>query len=481
MNDEPPPSVMIVGAGLGGLTLAILLQRAGIEYQVFEKSTEIKPFGSAIALGPNILPLFTQLGLYEEFLAIAKPVNHITIHKAQGMRRMGAVDIEEHIERSGYSSYVCSRPDLYDLLISQIPKSRISFGKRVLSLVQGDNGAQIQTADGGVYEADILVGADGGYSAVRQAMYEKLKKKGLIPPADLEKMALNHTTMVGVTRPLDLDKYPLLRQQYKSFSRADWVIGHGPFTWSYFSLTNNRIGWGFGTQILTEELQRENDTTRSSDWGPESTQALCGQIQDYEIPIGGTMGDLIHETPRDSISRMMLEEKLFETWYHQRTVLIGDACHRISPYSGQGPVNAMEDAVILANAIYEIRAVNSENITTAFQDYYEERYPHAVEQLKFSKLFTMLMAGQTWKESLMRRFVLSHMSKYFQRRNYAKTLNYRPQASFLPRVPDRGIIPVLPQKPSKRYEERLLAERLAANTASKVPSSGFMATAASAV
>ncbi|KAF9293295.1 hypothetical protein BGZ88_005548 [Linnemannia elongata] len=411
MNDEPPPSVMIVGAGLGGLTLAILLQRAGIEYQVFEKSTEIKPFGSAIALGPNILPLFTQLGLYEEFLAIAKPVNHITIHKAQGMRRMGAVDIEEHIERSGYSSYVCSRPDLYDLLISQIPKSRISFGKRVLSLVQGDNGAQIQTADGGVYEADILVGADGGYSAVRQAM----------------------------------------------------------------------IGWGFGTQILTEELQRENDTTRSSDWGPESTQALCGQIQDYEIPIGGTMGDLIHETPRDSISRMMLEEKLFETWYHQRTVLIGDACHRISPYSGQGPVNAMEDAVILANAIYEIRAVNSENITTAFQDYYEERYPHAVEQLKFSKLFTMLMAGQTWKESLMRRFVLSHMSKYFQRRNYAKTLNYRPQASFLPRVPDRGIIPVLPQKPSKRYEERLLAERLAANTASKAPSSGFMATAASAV
>lgn len=54
--------------------------------------------------------------------------------------------------------------------------------------------------------------------------------------------------------------------------------------------------------------------------------------------------------------------------------------------------------MILANAIYEIRAVNSENITTAFQDYYEERYPHAVEQLKFSKLFTMLMAGQVRKK-----------------------------------------------------------------------------------
>jgi hypothetical protein len=56
-------------------------------------------------------------------------------------------------------------------------------------------------------------------------MYDKMKKKGLIPAVDLEKMELNHTTMVGVTRPLDLDKYPLLRQQHKSFSRADWVIG----------------------------------------------------------------------------------------------------------------------------------------------------------------------------------------------------------------------------------------------------------------
>ncbi|KAF9931911.1 hypothetical protein FBU30_009332 [Linnemannia zychae] len=469
MKEESSPTVMIVGAGLGGLTLAILLQRAGFDYQVFEKAPEIRPFGSAIAIGPNVLPLLTQLGLYEQFLAISKPVNHITVHKSQGMRQMGAVDIEEHIERSGYSNYVCSRPDLYDLLVSQIPKSRIYFGKRVLSLVQGDNGVQIQTSDGGVYEADILVGADGGYSAVRQAMYERLKKKGLIPPTDLEKMELNHATMVGVTNPLDLEMYPLLKEN-KVFSRADWVIGHGPFTWSYFSLPNNRIGWGFGTQILTEELQKENDTTRSSEWGPESTQGLCAQIQDYEVPIGGTMGDLIHQTPRDSISRMMLEEKLFETWYHQRTVLIGDACHRISPYSGQGPVNAMEDAVILANALYEIRTVNPENITKAFQEYYDERYPHAVEQLKFSRLFTMLMVGQTWKESLMRRFVLSHASKYFQRKNYAKTLNYRPQASFLERVPDRGMIPILPQKHSQRYEERKLAARLGTSNVSTISS-----------
>ena len=57
--------------------------------------------------------------------------------------------------------------------------------------------------------------------------------------------------------------------------------------------------------------------------------------------------------------------------------------------------------------------------------------------------------------------VLGYASDFFQRRNYAKTLNYRPQATFLPLVPDRGTIPILPQKPSLRYaaEQAVLAKQ----------------------
>lgn len=66
MNDEPPPSVMIVGAGLGGLTLAILLQRAGIEYQVFEKSTEIKPFGTHPLSSLSLVSTFYVPSVEEE-------------------------------------------------------------------------------------------------------------------------------------------------------------------------------------------------------------------------------------------------------------------------------------------------------------------------------------------------------------------------------------------------------------------------------
>ncbi|KAG0277992.1 hypothetical protein BGZ95_004930 [Linnemannia exigua] len=473
-GQEPPPqtkepdapTVIIVGAGLAGLTLAILLEKANIEYQVLEKAAEVKPLGSTIAMGPNVMPLFTQLGLYDDFVAISKPVRHITMHKeSENMRPIGKVDIEEHIEKSGYATRVCSRPKLYDLFLSKVPSSKIHFGKRVLSIVHGgDNGALIRTADGNSYEADVLVGADGAYSAVRQSLYEQLKKDKSLPSSDQAKMETNHMTLVGLTKPMDPEKYPALKDA-TTFSRSDAVIGHGPYSWRYFSLPDHCIGWGFGTQITNEDFSKENDTFRASDWGPESAHMLCNEIRDYKIPIGGTLGDLIDNTPKENIAKVLLEEKLFETWYHGRTVLIGDACHKIMPYVGQGAVNAMEDAVILANELYEITSVTTKVISNAFKEYRRQRYPHAAEQFQKSKMFTMLMVGQTWYEDLLRKFVLGYASEFFQRRNYAKSLNYRPQATFLPLVPDRGTIPVLPQKPSKRYmaeQEALRANAMGA-------------------
>ncbi|KAF9092180.1 hypothetical protein BGX23_004537 [Mortierella sp. AD031] len=438
---SPPqhPKVMIVGAGLGGLTLALLLEKAKIEYNIYEKALEIKPLGSTIALGANVMPLLTQLGLLDDLAAISRQVRYITVHKeSDNMRPTGRVDIEEHIERSGYATLVYARPDLYDLLLSRFPKDKIQFDHRIVSIHQGDeiDGVRVEISKGQTFTADILFGADEAYSNVRQSLYEQMKSQGILRASDQEKMVVNHSTMVGLTGPLDPEKYPALKDTAK-FSHSDWVIGQGPFTWSY-SLENNRIWWGLGVQVREGDHSKE-DGGLTSAWGPEAAEALCEEIKDFKFPLDYCQG--------------LLEEKLFETWHHQRTVLIGDACDKILPYVGQGAVNAMEDAVILANALYEMRSVTVRNITAALEDYRSQRYAHAAEQLVASKMFSMLMVGQKWYEDLLRRFVLGHASKFFQRRNYAKTLNYRPQASFIERVPDRCVIPVLPQKVSLRYTE----------------------------
>src|SRR5689334_22040743 len=62
----------------------------------------------------------------------------------------------------------------------------------------------------------------------------------------------------------------------------------------------------------------------NSEWGPETSEPMIKEVRDFLIPFGGTLGDLIDATPRDNISRVFLEDKMFETWHHGRTVLIGD-------------------------------------------------------------------------------------------------------------------------------------------------------------
>lgn len=63
---------------------------------------------------------------------------------------------------------------------------------------------------------------------------------------------------------------------------------------------------------------------KNIEWGPEANEAVIKDVRDFPCPLGGTMGDLIDATPQDRISRVFLEEKLFETWYHGRIVLVGD-------------------------------------------------------------------------------------------------------------------------------------------------------------
>lgn len=85
-------------------------------------------------------------------------------------------------------------------------------------------------------------------------------------------------------------------------------------------------------QYLDEESSKENDTFRSSEWGSESAVSMCKEVRDFPIAGGAqdapegvrTLRTLIDNTPKDLISKVMLEEKVFKTWYHQRTVLIGD-------------------------------------------------------------------------------------------------------------------------------------------------------------
>ncbi|KAG0015131.1 hypothetical protein BGZ80_010034 [Entomortierella chlamydospora] len=345
--------------------------------------------GSAMALDAKIMPVFEQLGLLDELLAISLPCKGINILDPE-LKLMTGLDFKDYKKRTGYEMAMFVRPRLHRLLLSHIPSEKVIFSKKVVSLEQNEQGVTLAMSDGTTVHGDILVGADGTYSGVRQGLFKNLDKEGLLPASDKEELSMGHLCMVGTTNPVDPEKYPCVSDDRALFQRV--IEGGDPHTWHTVNVCDNKICWGIILQIDSAAASRDA-MFRLSDWGSEGDEGVMSGAYDKVAPTGGLVRDLFDATPEEEISKVFLEEKLFKTWYHGRTVLIGDACHKFLPSAGQGAVNALQDAVILANCIYEMGEATPENITAAFKEYYNERYEPVKKMMAKSRFMALIMYG----------------------------------------------------------------------------------------
>ncbi|KAG0259798.1 hypothetical protein BGZ95_004585 [Linnemannia exigua] len=434
---DSPPHVIISGAGLAGLFLGVFLERAGIPYDIYERASEIKPLGAIMCLSPNVLPAFEQLGLLEELMSFSKPSrggDMLTDKlKLIGTATASSVDI------IGYDRILFARPELYDMLISKTPSHKLHLAKKIVTFEQDQNGVTVAFGDDTIARGDILVGADGAHSAVRKHLFATLDKLGLLPKQDNKDMNKGYISLVGTTEPLDPVRYPdLLKEECVSTG----IIGDGdtPYT----------ICWNVVIQLGVDPVADELAGT--SDWVvQDNNEKLMDSIRHFKTPYG-VLGDLFDATPTELVSKVYFEDKLFETWNHGRTVLIGDAAHKMLPSTGVGAVNAMQDAVILANHLYDILPNTFENIKTALYEYKEERFNAVKDQYPLSYMSAKLMFGHTWMERMLRHVVFNWLPKSIQQAQIQKDTAYRPQANFLPQAPKRGTMETIPQQPSKRIQ-----------------------------
>ncbi|KAI7816454.1 hypothetical protein BC939DRAFT_469098, partial [Gamsiella multidivaricata] len=381
------PSVLIVGGGLGGLMLGNLLEQIGVPYHILERATELRALGSVMTIGPNIIPVFEQLGLMEEINKFSLPCQSLDMYSSD-MKKIGAIDLSSHKAASGNENLLFTRPQLYDLMLKQVPTSKMSLNKKFLCFEEKEGRIIIHCSDNTSYEGDILVGADGAYSGVRHSLYKQMDEKGILPKKDLEKLSVGYVSMVGVANPSNPEKYPQLKDDISHYS-----IVHGPDarSWGVFSVPGNQICFMLSYQLSAAEAK--DHAFRNSEWGPEANDAMLKEFYEEPCPWGGKMGDIFDATPKELISKVFLEEKLFKTWYHSRTVLIGDACHKMLPGAGQGAVNAMFDAVVLANCIYNMPDASASSITDAFEEYYKQRFSHTELQFERSSSMSKTLGG----------------------------------------------------------------------------------------
>ncbi|KAG0288742.1 hypothetical protein BGZ96_007498 [Linnemannia gamsii] len=443
MSTSDKPTVLIVGAGLGGLLLGALLEKSGVPYTIFERAATVKPLGSALAVGPTLLPIFQQIGIYDEIVAAGKIMTHTRAYN-ESLRSLSTTDYGPIVDYTGYGNYIIPRPAFYDIMLRQVPAHKIHFGHRVLNISEEDGKVTAHLSNNGMYEGDIIVGADGAYSAVRQRMYEQLRAKGELPKSDQEELPFSCTCLVGQTKVVDPEEFPIIKEAICQF-RA--VLGaERPYTWGFMTTANGTLTWSVMhhlsktmTRTALEQRFRNND---NSEWSNHTAAAMCDETRDFPIQLDDgkkrTMGDLYDLTPKDLISKVMLEEKVFTTWYYGRYVLMGDACHKLSPSGGHGAVTAMHDAIALANLIYAMPTWRSEDITTIFKEYQEERYPAVMESFKNSQLMSKRLDKGIVGALVL--FLITHMPTWLWRIMLAKTVRHRPQVGFLPSIPFKGTV-----------------------------------------
>ncbi|KAF9911532.1 hypothetical protein EC991_003335 [Linnemannia zychae] len=459
MTVEDRPQVLIVGAGLGGLMLGALLEKSGVPFTIFERASSVKPLGSAMAVGSTLLPIFQQLGIYDEFLTIGKYITHTSSYR-ESLDQMPDIDIRPAEEFTGYNNYIVARPKLYDLILKQVPAHKIYFGHRVLNITEKNDKVTVHLANSETFEGDIVVGADGAYSAVRKRMYDILKSKGELPKVDQEDLPFSCTCLVGQTKKLDPKEVPLVAEPLSYYNSI-----HGkdkPFSWHTFNTAQGTICWmvleHLSKRTSKAAMEQRFRDTNNSEWGDHPAQTMCDETRNFPLPLGhgkaGTLGDLYDATPKEYISKVMLEEKVFYTWYYRRYVLLGD-----------GAVTAMHDAIALANLLYAMPTKTSSDVTKLFEEYHKERHPAVVESYhggqQLSKIFKAGLAGVVYS------YFATHMPMWLWKAFLAKTVRHRPQVGFLKPIEPMGtVVPVISS--SEQKARALFKKQKQANAAATI-------------
>ncbi|KAF9142892.1 hypothetical protein BGX30_001884 [Mortierella sp. GBA39] len=294
-KDHNAVKAIIVGGGIAGLSLAIMMAKAGIEYVILERSTSLDtPIGSATVLGPPVLRLIEQMGLLPQVEAASKAHSGLTIVDGE-RRKIGRLESVDK-DRYGYPLRLISRQDLHRILLDHVPKEHIQCGKLVLETLQNPNGASCKCSDGSTYYGDIIVGADGSHSLTRERMYTQLKEQGKLPDADMEPSCYEHISIGGITTPLDKTFYPAAHEPTAEMHVI--YTKEAPYSFWYMPIGGSRVAWGISNtqspKYKIHNYSRPHHTVAAANTAPTTTAPSPtansnGNIANHESSVSGSV------------------------------------------------------------------------------------------------------------------------------------------------------------------------------------------------
>lgn len=349
-------SIAIVGAGIGGLTVAATLRRIGCRVSVYEQAPRFERVGAGIQMMPNSMKVLRTLGVEDRVRGTSfQPYSHLNREWDTG-RILRELPMPESLFGA---PYLCMhRADLHEALASIVPAECIHLGKKLAGIEPHGDSVTLAFADGTRAQADAVIGADGVHSVVREIL--------IGPDAPLHKGRIAYRAVFSSALLNGMDIGP---------SRTKWW---GP----------DRHIVIYYTTATRSELYFVTSVPEPAEWVTRESWSAKGDVRELRKAYEGFHADVraVLDACPDCHKWAILEREPLSRWSEGRVVLLGDACHPMTPYMAQGGATAIEDAAILARCI---DAVNGEDLPAAFHRYEAHRKPR-------TSLIQAISSANTW-------------------------------------------------------------------------------------
>jgi salicylate hydroxylase len=328
MNREAntPLSVAIAGGGIGGLSATIFLRQKGFDVTVFEQASQLSEVGAGLVMAPNAVRLLRSMGALDAFLE-----NAVKLESGWEFRRWsdGTVLSSENLDERchalyGEDTFTAHRADLLEALIAQLPEGVFHLKSKVVQIDQTDQQARLVLEDGTEHFADVVAGADGVHSIVRQTIAEP-------GPAEYSGMCAFRALVPAESAP-EFSRRP---------AQVLWIgpdhhLVHYPIAGGkYINLVAFAPAGSYTRESWTATAERSEFLAEFAGWDPR-------------------LEELINHA--EEIGRWaLLDRAPLDRWSDGRMTLLGDAAHPMFPFFAQGAAQSIEDAAVLADALDQYR------------------------------------------------------------------------------------------------------------------------------
>jgi FAD-dependent urate hydroxylase len=344
---------LIVGAGVAGAATAITLKKIGwdpIVFEAYEQTAE--GVGAFLMLATNGLDALAAFDTKEQVRRRGTDTPKMVFHSHTG-RRLGSASFGGR-HADGTATQMIDRSDLYGALIEEAGLQGVPFeyGKRFTGLKTSDDGVRIEFEDGTYADGDILIGADGLWSKVRK----------IVDPDAPEPHEIASVSAGGVAEEIEIDGEP-----------GEWHAYFGKKTFfGYTVRPDKRVAWFINPPCADLEYAQGLCALTEQEWRTE----LIKMVEVDRSPAVR----LVNATTEIYPPGIDHAYPPTRPWYGDKVILIGDAAHPTPPAGGQGASMAVEDAVVLAQCLRDIK--NVQKAFAAFDTLRRQRVIDVIDSAK---------------------------------------------------------------------------------------------------